>query len=262
MAKKTTEPKKKYEESETIVIKRSAINFAPYNPKHHTKKMIEEQKANIKRVGFLGGIIWNKTTSNLIDGHKRIMSLDILNGYDGTPETDYDVKVEMIELDDKTEREQNLYQTKGRTDLDDELVRQMLPDIDYKFAGFDDMDMGYYGVNLAPEITDEVLKSIEATYAPEPKAKAAKTDDINEDDEDEPNAPVELTPEEKKQQVKDAKQKTQERAIEKVENMSSYFTISFDSYANKKAFMMRGGFDPDATFVSGEELSERVEFID
>ena len=71
--KQAPEPKKKYRESETITIKRSQINFAPYNPKNHTKKKIDEIKANIKRVGLLGGIIWNKTTSNLIDGHKRVI---------------------------------------------------------------------------------------------------------------------------------------------------------------------------------------------
>ena len=62
-----------YKQSETVVIKRSQINFAPYNPKNHTKEQINEIKKNIKRVAFLGGIVWNVITGNLIDGHKRVM---------------------------------------------------------------------------------------------------------------------------------------------------------------------------------------------
>ena len=41
-----------------------------------------------------------------VSGHKRVQTLDIINNYDGTPETDYEIKVEAVELDDKTEREQ------------------------------------------------------------------------------------------------------------------------------------------------------------
>ena len=65
--------------SETIVIKRSQIHLNPCNPKRHSDKQIEKQKANIKKVGFLGGIVWNKRTGNHSDGHRRVMALDIIN---------------------------------------------------------------------------------------------------------------------------------------------------------------------------------------
>ena len=265
---KAEEPKKKYRESETITIKRSQINFAPYNPKSHNKKKIEEQKANIKRVGLLGGIIWNKTTSNLIDGHKRVMSLDLINGYDGTPETDYDVKVEMIELDEKTEREQNLFQTKAITDLDDELVRKMISDsdigIDYKNAGLDDFDMGYYGFDLAQDITDDTINAIEEHYKPEKVEKQPDNTVYHPTEEMEESGqpiPVEMTAEEKIQKVKDAKAETMQKAIEKTQNMDSYFMVSFLTYENKKAFMLRAGLDPDAKMISGEDIAERTEFL-
>lgn len=107
--------------SETIVIKRSQIHLNPCNPKRHSDKQIEKQKANIKKVGFLGGIVWNKRTGNLIDGHRRVMALDIINKYDGT-NNDYDIKVEACDLSDKEEKSQLTYMALGNTKADYALV--------------------------------------------------------------------------------------------------------------------------------------------
>lgn len=248
MAKQT---KKKYRESETVHIKRSLINFAAYNPKNHTKQQIEEQKANIKRVAFLGGIVWNKTTRNLIDGHKRIMSLDILNGYDGTPETDYDVKVEMIELDEKTEKEQNIYQTAGRTDFDDELLRLLVPEIDYEAAGLNDRDLEFLGIDLNADTANQVLQDVEDFYQP-----------VKDQKEIEKAVKKELSDEEKIANVKNVKDNIQQNAIEKVQNMDAYVTLSFDTWQSKQEFMERFDFDPALKMIKGERLSEMVERID
>lgn len=103
---KRKEQQPKYKQSETVVIKRSQINFAPYNPRKEDPEVIKKLKKNFKTVGYLGGIVWNQLSSYLVSGHKRVQTLDIINNYDGTPETDYEIKVEAVELDDKTEREQ------------------------------------------------------------------------------------------------------------------------------------------------------------
>ena len=87
---------KQLKQSETLTINRSQINLNPYNPKRHTDKEIKNQLANLKKVGFNGGIKWNKVTKNLIDGHRRIKAMDIYYKYDGTNETDYQVKVEAV----------------------------------------------------------------------------------------------------------------------------------------------------------------------
>ena len=83
--------------SETIIIKRSEIALNPFNPKNHSDEEINLQKKNLKKVGFLGGIVWNKTTGRLLDGHRRIKALDLINKYDGT--NDYEIKVECAEFD-------------------------------------------------------------------------------------------------------------------------------------------------------------------
>ena len=149
MTKKTKTQKELYKQSETITIQRSQINFAPFNPKRHTDEQIAQMRKNIKNVGFLGGIIWNEQTSNLVDGHKRVMSLDIIHKYDGTPETDYKIKVEKVSFDLKTEKEQNIFQTRSRTELDEELMRSLIPDIDYLNAGLDDYDLNLYAVDYS-----------------------------------------------------------------------------------------------------------------
>lgn len=53
----------------------------------------QEAQKNFKTVGYLGGIVWNQLSSYLVSGHKRVQTLDIINNYDGTPETDYEIKV-------------------------------------------------------------------------------------------------------------------------------------------------------------------------
>ena len=126
----------------TKTIKRSQINLNPYNPKIHSDADIKLQKANIKKVGFLGGIQWNETTGNLIDGHKRVMSYDLIKGYDGSAEKDYDIKVEAVEFDEKTEKEQLLFMAKSQDPIDYNKVAQnfSLDEIDFKAAGFTEED--------------------------------------------------------------------------------------------------------------------------
>ncbi len=234
----TTKKKPKYKQSETVTIKRSQIKFAPYNPKNHTEKLVNEIKRNIKRVAFLGGIIWNETTGNLIDGHKRVMSLDVIHKYDGTSTTDYDVKVEKIALDEKTEKEQNIFQTKSRTELDRDLVATLLPDIDYKNAGLDDVDLSIYNIDIPVTPTYDFNPQID-------KELEEGTEEIEE-----------LSYEEKKDKVKEMKEKFKEQSVYEGD---PYFTVSFDDYNNKVFFMEMLGFSEDTKFIKGEELLEKLQ---
>lgn len=139
--------KELYKQSETVNIRRSQIKFATYNPKKHSKEQIDEIKRNMKRVAFLVGIVWNELTGNLVDGHKRVQALDLLHKYDGNPKTDYPVKIEKISLEEKTEKEQNIFQTRSLTDFDQELMRDLVPQIDYQNAGLDLYDLNLYDID-------------------------------------------------------------------------------------------------------------------
>ncbi|GJQ07519.1 hypothetical protein CAPN010_16770 [Capnocytophaga cynodegmi] len=249
--KKEKKEKQLYNKSETITIKRSQINFAPFNPKKHSQEQIAQMRKNIKNVGFLGGIIWNEQTSNLVDGHKRTMSLDLIHGYDGTPEKDYDIKVEKVSFDLKTEKEQNIFQTRSRTELDEELMRSLIPEIDYKNAVLDDYDLNLYAVDYSNFEVPNVSQEIEDVYQP-----------IKQQKEIEREVKKELSDKEKKQAVKQSKEDIRQKAIEKAQNLDAYVTLSFDNWKNKEAFMLRMGFDPEFKMIKGETLSSMVERID
>lgn len=230
-----------YKQSETIVIKRSQINFAPYNPKKHTKELVNEIKKNIKRVAFLGGIVWNERTANLIDGHKRVMSLDIIHKYSGTSDTDYDVKVEKIDLDEKTEKEQNIFQTESRTELEQELMQSLLSEIDYKNAGLKLEDLNYYLPNIdvyeTPQYNDikDDFKRIES-----------KTEEEKE-----------IEKQRKKQQVKEAKNNTKSK-IENEDEGESYIILSFNDFETKSYFMELIGANPIDKYVKGENVLSQI----
>ncbi|MFR1813214.1 DNA methylase [Dysgonomonas capnocytophagoides] len=242
-----------YKQSETVVIKRSQINFAPYNPKNHTKEQINEIKKNIKRVAFLGGIVWNVITGNLIDGHKRVMALDVLNKYDGTPDTDYEVKVEKIELDLKTEKEQNIFQTQSRTQFDLDSLSTMIPDIDYKNAGLTDEDLQLIGIDFTfqteteQSITDEINNLIVPVQNQKEAVKQAKK---------------ELSQAEKIAHNKEVKAQVMQEAQDKAENMEAYVMISFEDYKTKAAFMERFGFDAREKFLKGEVFENMIERVE
>nr|DAD78469.1 MAG TPA: ParB protein [Siphoviridae sp. ctGkF12] len=230
---------KQLKQSETLTINRSQINLNPYNPKKHTDKEIKNQLANLKKVGFNGGIKWNKVTSNLIDGHRRIKAMDIYYKYDGTNETDYQVKVEAVDFDEKTEKEQLTYEALGNTRADYSLVAEYINDIDYTNLGLSDYDINELS-HFVVDVND-YLPQVE-TY-----------EDLISSQEEEP------TYEEKKEQVKQMKQQVKEKAIEKQKNEEAFITLSFSTYEAKSAFCEIIGIDPDERFAKGETVLNMIE---
>lgn len=97
----------KYITSKTVEVPRSTIKFAEYNP----RTLSEEEKANIKRgikkFGLVGGLVVNKRTGmTVVSGHQRLTVMDEINGY---PEKDYGIRVDLIDVDEKTEKELNIH---------------------------------------------------------------------------------------------------------------------------------------------------------
>jgi hypothetical protein len=245
-SKKTSEKKssakERYRQSETVTIKRSQIHFAPYNPKLHTKEQVDAIKKNIKRVAFLGGIVFNSTTGNLIDGHKRVTALDIIHGYDGSPEKDYDIKVERIELDEKTEREQNVFQTKSRTDLDNELLSRIIQEgIEIENAGITDEDIHIIELEC-PDF--EYGSNVEAREDFDALGKNGKKE-------------KELSAEEHQRnidKIKEAKQKTRNKT-----EGGRFLTLTFKSFDEKAEFLEMLGFDPYAEYIPGEQIDQKIQ---
>lgn len=239
--KQKTNKAAKYSQSETVVINRSQIAFAPYNPRKQDAEVVRKLKKNFKTVGFLGGVVWNRLTGYLVSGHKRIQTLDIINGYDGTSSTDYQIKVEAVELDDKTEREQNIFMNSPSAmgEFDINILKSIIPDIDYQAAGLNESDLNIIGISImeeqASEGLDETMSDLKELQVPFDERKAA---------------------------VKQMKAQIKANIDNKMEDMESFVMLQFSSYKAKSAFMLRFGFDPMEKMVVGEQFADMIERVE
>ena len=238
MAKKV----KALETSETRVIKRSMITKNPANPKRHKEDRIKLQAKNLKKVGYLGGIVWNETTGNLIDGHRRISAMDLYYGYDGTSETDYDVKVEVVHMDEAAEKQQLAYMAAGDTKADLDLLAEFANDIDLGEIGLDQSEIDDI-MNIANGTEDETVDILSELVTPTKKVPEKGTAEY----------------EAAKARVKEGKAKTREIAQRDAQNDAAHVTLSFSNYDNFVAFCDLMGVAPDVKFVKGEELLQMFE---
>lgn len=238
-------------QSETRNIRRSEINLNPVNPKRHTDEAVKLQKKNLQKVGFLGGIVWNERTGNLIDGHRRVKAMDLLYKYDGTPETDYTLKVEAVSLDERQEKEQLTYMAVGNTKADIDLIARYAPDIDLSDVGLGADDLAAIGSLIGtadldiPDIGTELF------------------DFDGKDGGDEEEEPTESNPtkttEEKIEHVKEMKRQTEERAEQRAMDEAAYCTLSFTNYDNYLAFIELVGAREGDRFIKGERVLEMIE---
>jgi hypothetical protein len=229
--------KEKYRQSETVVVRRSQICFAPYNPKQHTQEQVSAVKKNIKRVALLGGIIYNSATKNLIDGHKRVMALDAIHGYDGSPEKDYDVKVEAIALDEKTEKEQNIFQTKSRTELDSELLASIIQEgIAIEHAGLTVEDVHIIELEV-PSFEYGVNEEASEDFS------AMRQKEVSESER-----------QRQIEKIKAAKQSSKSKT-----EGGRFLTLTFSSFQEKASFLELLGFDPYAEYLPGGLVDQKIQ---
>lgn len=239
MAKKKV---KALEVSETRVIKRSQLHGHKLNPKRHAEERIKQQAKNLKKVGYLGGIVWNETTGNIIDGHRRIKAMDLYYGYDGTPETDYEVKVEVVHMDEDAEKQQLAYMAAGDTKADLDLLAEFANDIDLGEIGLDQSEIDDI-LNIANGSNEETVDILADLVTPTKKVPEKGTAEY----------------EEAKARVKAGKAKTREMAQRDAQNDAAHVTLSFSNYDNFVAFCDLMGVAPDVKFVKGEELLQMFE---
>lgn len=247
--------------SETVTIMRSQIKLNPFNPKNHSDKEIALQKKNLKKVGFLGGIVYNIETGNLVDGHRRVKALDLINKYDGTPETDYEIKVEQVEFDEKTEKQQLTYMAVGNSKADYNLIARYVGDIDYVDAGLSEEDFKKIQMlsDRGPEV-DTGMESMDDTFiAPydEPVYDLPDTDEKTSDDFVQEHAEK---PKMTKEEVKKEKEHCDNVATGRQSTQDLYVFLSFDNIENKALFCELMGFVPtNSMMVKGEDVMRLIQ---
>ena len=273
---------------ESVEIRRSEIRPADYNPREITKEGRAALKRSIRKFGVVGGIVVNSQTGNtIVGGHQKVSVLDEMNGFDpATGENDYLLRVELIDVDEKTEKSLNVALNNpnvgGQWDFDK--LREIVPDIDVKSSGLTDADLNMIGIDvtlrtgemsdMARELdmlADPLRERREAEKAARIEAEDAEYDPEAEAEDDGleemPSAALRAnaqpkTYEEKRQHMKDVKCEVREQAMEKAENMAAYVVISFDTYRGKAEFCERFGYPPDMQFIKGEVFSDQVERVE
>lgn len=231
--------KSKFITSESIEINRSQIEPAKYNPRKISDEAKKKLKANIKRMGVMGGIVWNKRSGRLVGGHQKLMILDELQKYDReTKENDYTIRVEAVDLSDQEEIEQNIFlnNKNAQGEFDNDILSTLLNDIEVKNTGLDDFDLNLLGFELPSFEIDEVEP--EPLEEIKPKSK-----------------------EEKKEDIKAKKEASTEKAVNTAREGNTYVMLSFNDYQGKEEFMKRFDLDPNANVISGDEFAENIERV-
>lgn len=259
----------KVKQSEYREVNRSSIQFANYNPRKITPEAKKKLKDNIKRVGILGGIVWNERTKNLVSGHQRLSIIDEINRYNpDTQENDYLVRVEVVDFDEKTEKEQNLFMNnrnvQGEFDFDE--LRNMIADIDYTLAGLTDFDLNMLGIgeieeydfshsfSIKEEAKDEEVNALyEATKGGEENTKVDRSADFYEDSKEN-----QIIRHNEVQKIKD--RINNQNNVEKDNGALSYVVLSFKSPSARANFMETYGYNFEDRYIDGEEFMNRVEF--
>lgn len=260
--------KNKITQPESREIQRSIINFANYNPRKIAPEARKSLKANLKRIGLLGGIVWNEVTGNLVSGHQRISIIDEVNKYNSdTKENDYLIRVEVVRMDEKTEKEQNIFMNNRSVqgEFDSDMLKDMLGGIDYNLAGLNDFDLSMLGIgDLDFSINDEIwskdnilndsLYSIdEITKEGEENKRIDRSGDFYSDSKEN-----QIARHNEVQKIKD--RIGRQNSFEKDNGMLSYVVLSFKSSTERANFMEMFGYEFDERYIDGKEFMDRVEF--
>jgi hypothetical protein len=153
--------KNNYEKFDVKKISRSLIKNAPYNPRKISDQNKKRLKDNIEKVGLLEPLVYNKQTGNLVSGHQRISILDSLN-----QSKEYEITVSEVDLDEKTEKEQNVFfnNTNAMGDYDYEKLQEFFKDTEVNFenCGMNTGDMVWiFGDNPDQMRSEDLLKVAE-----------------------------------------------------------------------------------------------------
>ena len=246
----------KYFNSKSVEVRRSQIKPASYNPRIISDEGRKQLKRSIKRYGVVGGIVVNQSTGyTIVGGHQKVSVLDELNKYnEATHENDYNLRVELINVDEKTEKSLNVALNNpnigGQWDYD--VLARLVPDIDYQDAGLTAADLNMIGCDflLQTEEENSIADALEDMMAPVTEQKEAK------------KAARQLERAEKVAHMKDVKQQVKEQAQETAANMDAYLMLSFDTWEAKAAFCERFGYDPYMKIIKGEVFDEQIERIE
>lgn len=242
----------RYFTSESIELMRSQIHPSPYNPRKLSEESRKTLKRGIKKFGLVGGIVVNKRTGfTVVSGHQRLTVMDELQKF---PENNYRIRVDVIDVDEKQEKELNilLNNPNAQGTWDFSALARLVPDIDYQDAGLTAADLNMIGCDflLQKEEENSIANALEDMMAPVTEQKEAE------------KAAKQMERAEKIAHMKEVKQQVKDAARKQAQDMDAYLMLSFDTFKAKAAFCERFGYDPYAKFIKGEVFDEQIERIE
>lgn len=112
----------KYQKTKRVTLHRSELKGAAYNPRKINKNARARLKKSLKSHGYLGGILWNRRTGNIVGGHQRISQIDDL-------EEGCDYMIDVDEIDVSLEEEMEINIILNNTTAQGEWDADMLADV-------------------------------------------------------------------------------------------------------------------------------------
>lgn len=251
--------KNKYFTSSSVELQRSQIKPADYNPRTITAEGRKALKKSIRLYGVVGGIVVNKRTGyTIVGGHQKVSVLDELQKYNpDTHENDYSLRVELIDVDEKKEKELNITLNNPNVggDWDYDALRELIPSIDYRDVGFTEIDLNLIGCDylLQTDIEATTADALSDMLAPVQEEREAEKAERREEQKSEA---------ERIAHMKAVKQQVRAEAEEKAKDMNAYVMLSFDTFKAKSDFCNRFGYDPYLNIIKGEVFSDQVERVE
>lgn len=250
-----------------MVVSRSQLKNAPYNPRKIDPVSAKRLRENIERThGLINAPLWNIQTGNLISGHQRIAQKDLINRSDK-----YTLTVAVVDWPLEKEIEQNIALNSptlaGQYDL--ERLDELLPQIDLANTGLDIATLELMHYDQGIELPDFFLTEEEAESEDEYDELVEDVEDaIEEADEIQEEEDAELKESKKIDKIKERKKSFAERQKFFRQNRTQA-RIVFPTDASRALFMQTINSDPDAEFIDGMELlkflgieTEALEIID
>lgn len=265
---------KYFGKSEVAVMSRSEISLSDYNPRKIDEDGKRQLKRSIKLYGVVGGIVVNRQTGNrVVGGHQKILILDSIHKY---PDNDYKLRVEVVDVDERTEKQMNIILNNpavgGEWDYDK--LRSMIPDIDYKDAGLTEADLSMIGMDYIfkteresgiSEEMDILMSGMREEHRQEVERRAEQRAEQREADRAAERAfqeAAEKSYEDKVQHMKEVKQSVTDKARDDAADMDAYVMLSFDTFKAKAAFCQRLGYDGYTKYLKGEDVDSRIDVIE
>lgn len=158
--------------SEAATINRRDVQFAPYNPRQIAKPEFDRLVASIRRFGLVDKPIVNRRSPakgwadgesmTFIGGHQRIRACDHVFGSE-----EYELRVELIDVDEATERALNvaLNNPMLQAQFDLELLQQTVEWLHERGADLE--DTGYTRVEFSQMFDDKFVAGLFGDQAEE-----------------------------------------------------------------------------------------------